>query len=99
MTLQAAYITYISKWNFTMNKEQTMEFKELFRECRIKHFLTQRNMAHKLNIPISTLKSWEQGTAIPNYENWIKIKQIYSTNETDITQLEDLYLQRKLKKK
>ena len=59
----------------------TMEFKELFRECRIKHFLTQRNMAQKLNVPVSTLKSWEQGTAIP------------------IEKLEELYLQRKLKKK
>lgn len=77
----------------------TMEFKELFRECRIKHFLTQRNMAQKLNVPVSTLKSWEQGTAIPNYENWLKIKEIYTSNEIDIEKLEELYLQRKLKKK
>ena len=76
-----------------------MEFKELFRECRIKHFLTQRNMAQKLNVPVSTLKSWEQGTGIPNYENWLKIKEIYTSNEIDIEKLEELYLQRKLKKK
>ena len=76
-----------------------MEFKELFRECRIKHFLTQRNMAQKLNVPVSTLKSQEQGTAIPNYENWLKIKEIYTSNEIDIEKLEELYLQRKLKKK
>lgn len=55
-------------------------------------------MAQKLNVPVSTLKSWEQGTAIPNYENWLKIKEIYTSNEIDIEKLEELYLQRKLKK-
>ena len=54
-----------------MNNEYGRELKKI----RIRAGLTQKDMAEIIGVPMNTYKSWEYGTALPNFENREKVQE------------------------
>lgn len=54
-----------------------MSFKDAFRKLIKQSNLTSQELATKLNLPINTIKSWENGTSEPNIENIFLINQFF----------------------
>ncbi|MSS23143.1 helix-turn-helix transcriptional regulator [[Clostridium] innocuum] len=57
-----------------------MTFKDRLRQLRISEKLTQNELAKKVEIPYSTLRSYEAGSRAPSLENFIKIQKFFNVS-------------------
>lgn len=53
------------------------DFNEILRKLRLKNNLSQKELAQKLNISLSTYSKYEQGLNNPTYENLFKISNFF----------------------
>jgi DNA-binding transcriptional regulator YiaG len=53
-----------------------MNFKELVKEIRVKHNLTQKQLAVILGCNYQTLQRWEYGTKIPSAKYLVKLIEL-----------------------
>ena len=54
-----------------------MELGKKFKELRKQSGLTQKQVAEKLGIKQSNVSDWENNVSRPEYENLIKLAQLY----------------------
>lgn len=54
-----------------------MKFGKLFKSFRMENGYTQKNIADKLGIAQSNISDWENDISRPEYENLIKLAEIY----------------------
>lgn len=68
----------------TMKKEKT-DFQKCLKRARQSLYLTQKDFAQRLNIPLSTYKSWESsGICLPSFDNFINLtKYLYEHKHSD----------------
>lgn len=67
-----------------MKREKT-EFQKCLKRARQSLYLTQKDFAERLNIPLSTYKSWESsGLCLPSFDNFLNLtKYLYNHNHSD----------------
>ena len=61
-----------------------MLMKEKIKEQRLKKGLTQKQLAEFLNIPLSTLKNYEQGLRASDYKTLKKFKEFFDCSYDDL---------------
>lgn len=61
-----------------------MNFKENLKLLRTKKNLTQPQLAKLLNIPLSTLRNWEQGKNQASYETLESLTQILECDYNEL---------------
>ena len=66
-----------------------MEFGQYFKKCRIEMNLSQKEVATKLGISQSNISDWENNISRPEYENLIKLCEIYEVTLYQILGLND----------
>ena len=54
-----------------------MNFGEKLKSLRIKHELSQKNLAEKLNVSIQSITKWETQNSMPDIENLKSIATIF----------------------
>ena len=54
-----------------------ISFKEGFKRARKKTGLSQSEFAEKYHYSLATVKKWEQGKAVPEYENLVSLCEIF----------------------
>lgn len=54
-----------------------MEFKDRFRELRLKNNLTQEEIGKKFNVIKQTISSWEKGNSRPDIDTAIKLADFF----------------------
>ena len=72
-----------------------MEFGKHFRQCRIEIGLSQKDVAEKLGIHQSNISDWENDISRPEYENLIKLCNIYDVSLYQILGLDDPFISKK----
>ncbi len=65
-----------------------MEFGKLFKAYRKENGLTQREIAEKLGIAQSNVSDWENDVSRPEYENLIKLAEIYGVTVGELLGIE-----------
>ena len=65
-----------------------MEFGKHFKKCRIEVGLSQTEVAEKLGIHQSNISDWENDISRPEYENLIKLSEIYDVSLYQLLGLE-----------
>ena len=67
-----------------MKREKT-EFQKCLKRARQSLYLTQKDFAERLNIPLSTYKSWESsGLCLPSFDNFLNLtKYLYEHKHSD----------------
>ena len=65
-----------------------MEFGKHFKKCRIEVGLSQKEVAEKLGISQSNISDWENNISRPEYENLIKLSEIYDVSLYQLLGLE-----------
>lgn len=58
--------------------------KMTLKALRINANMTQKEVAEKLNISVTTLSFWEQGRRFPNVKDIKKIEKLFNVNYSDI---------------
>ncbi len=61
-----------------------MEIRDVLKEIRVKHQMTQEEMAEKLSVTRQAVSRWEQGDSLPNIET---LKQISAMFDISINTL------------
>lgn len=61
-----------------------MNFKENLKTLRTKKGYTQKELAKLLNVPLSTLRNWEQGKNQASYETLEQLTQILECDYNDL---------------
>lgn len=59
-------------------------FCERLKEIRAESECSQKNIANKLGIPLSTYANWEQGRTEPSIEDIFKLLIIYGIDANDL---------------
>ena len=54
-----------------------MKINERLKQLRKERKLTQKELAHELNVPYRTLINWELGKRNPTYDNMIKLQEFF----------------------
>ena len=67
-----------------MKREKT-ELQKCLKRARQSLYLTQKDFAERLNIPLSTYKSWESsGLCLPSFDNFLNLtKYLYEHKHSD----------------
>ena len=65
-----------------------MEFGKLFKAYRKENGLTQKEIAEKLGIAQSNVSDWENDVSRPEYENLIKLAEIYGVTVGELLGIE-----------
>ena len=75
-----------------------MNFGEKLKSLRIKHELSQKNLAEKLNVSIQSITKWETQNSMPDIENLKSIARIFDVtidsliyDEEDIETTDDSF--------
>lgn len=61
-----------------------MLFGENFKKLRLEANKTQKQVAEELGISQSNISDWENDISRPEYENLLKLKDIYDTTLDDL---------------
>lgn len=66
-------------------KRNKTEFQKCLKRARQSLYLTQKDFAERLNIPLSTYKSWESsGLCLPSFDNFLNLtKYLYEHKHSD----------------
>lgn len=56
-----------------------VELKKAIQQARMNQKLSQKELASKMNIPISTINGYENGTVIPNNAFIAKLEKVLNT--------------------
>ena len=70
---------------------------ELLAEVRKDHHDTQKQLADKLHVTVSAVRSWEQEKSSPNYEMLVSICRLYQVSSDyllGLTRVDPMYVQR-----
>lgn len=70
--------------HFWQNKNMEKNFGKLFNYYRKLSGLTQKQVAEKLGIHQSNVSDWENNVSRPEYENLIKLAEIYEVSVCDL---------------
>lgn len=63
-----------------------MLYSDLLRIYRIKHKLTQENLASILYVTPQAISKWEKGTAMPSLDNLLSLSDIYNVSIDELLQ-------------
>ena len=73
---------------------------ERLKEVRKDHKDTQADLARKLNVSLSTVKSWESGNSSPNHDILVAICKLYEVSADfllGITDVDPLFIKKRQK--
>lgn len=68
-----------------------MEFGECFKKYRKYTGLSQKQVAEKLHVYQSNVSDWENNRSRPEYENLIKLAEIYDVTIEELLGVEDRF--------
>ncbi|QVK16881.1 helix-turn-helix transcriptional regulator [Mycoplasmatota bacterium] len=69
-------------------KKDNKQIRLFLKELRIKHKLTQKDLADILVITPQTVSKWELGTSIPNLDMLLSLSKLYKVSVDEIIQCE-----------
>ena len=65
-----------------------MNFGEIFKKIRLENNLTQKEVARRIGIKQTNISSWENNKTRPEYENLIKLSNIYDVTIDELLGVE-----------
>lgn len=68
-----------------------MEFGKRFKKIRVENNLTQKEVAKRIGIDQTNISCWENDKTRPEYENLIKLSQIYDVTIEELLGLDNKY--------
>ena len=68
------------------------------KKTRAQMCMTQEELSERLKISLQTIKKWEQGYTLPNYENWTEFLKLMAKERVASQSLIDCYENEKGKK-
>ena len=75
------------KGNFMVAENKEVKFCENLKKLRTVNKLSQKQIAEKLGIPVSTYANWEQGRRMPSISEIYKLLSVF---EIDANELFDI---------
>lgn len=70
---------------------------ELLAEVRKDHGHTQKDLAEKLHVTVSAVRSWEQEKSSPSHETLVSICRLYQVSADyllGLTRIDPIYMQK-----
>ena len=66
-------------------------FKNEMKKTRAQMCMTQEEFSERLKISLQTVKKWEQGQTLPNFDNWAQIIKLMALENVANKKLIDDY--------